>query len=507
MVWGQGSGSRNFVSKAEKMRYNAFNDGVSVVGSVATAGSRYHKPIPFGGLMTTQDNEHSGHLVIVVGAGPAGMSVIDNLSKAGHYVIVLNRDIKFGGLAEYGIFPSKHKMKEGLRKRYREILARRNVEYYGNVPIGADKVLSLMDLQSLEPSGIIFAAGAQGTKSLGLEGEEAEGVFHAKELVYHYNGLPPFSARPVPMGEHVAVIGIGNVMVDIAHWLVRYLKVKEVTAIARRGPAERKYDEKEIRHVCANINQEAVRAEFERIRPRLIAAGEDPDKILADVLGEFTKGEPATSDTRMQFRFLSAPKRVLKDARGRVRAVELEDTCLDPGESGLVSHPLGTIYEFPCDSVVFAVGDRADEFLGLPYNNGIIVTAPVGAEDKTPSFQVYDEKTGRVLDGIFVVGWCRKASEGLVGIAKRDGDLCSEVVQHYLASRTPYTSTALAARVEALRSMIHTRRPEAVTKADIQSLESTEREIAQQRGLEAFKFHTNGEMLAAIRKTKDPLPQ
>src|SRR5712692_2698163 len=158
--------------------------------------------------MTYNAHEHSGHWVLVVGAGPAAMALVDILSKAGHYVMILNRDIKFGGLAEYGIFPSKHKMKEGLRKRYREILARDNVAYFGNVSVGDNKTVSFEELRSLGPSGLVFAAGAQGTKSLGLEGEHAEGVFHAKEVVYHYNGLPPFSERAFPVGQNVAVIGI-----------------------------------------------------------------------------------------------------------------------------------------------------------------------------------------------------------------------------------------------------------------------------------------------------------
>ena len=60
------------------------------------------------------------------------------------------------------------------------------------------------------------------------------------------------------MGQHVAMIGVGDVMVDIAHWLIRYKRVERVTAIARRGPLERKYNPKEIRAVCANIDQEVL---------------------------------------------------------------------------------------------------------------------------------------------------------------------------------------------------------------------------------------------------------
>ena len=138
--------------------------------------------------------ENSGHLVVVVGAGPAGIYGTRKLAEAGHEVILLNRDIKPGGLVEYGIYWNKHKMKEGIRKQFRQTLADTRVHYVGNVKIGEHADLTLTELREvLRPAVMVVAAGAQGTKSLGLAGEAAQGVFHAKDLVYHYNGLPPFS--------------------------------------------------------------------------------------------------------------------------------------------------------------------------------------------------------------------------------------------------------------------------------------------------------------------------
>src|SRR5919201_6137903 len=146
------------------------------------------------------------HLIVVIGAGPAGMSVTNLMSKAGHEVIILNRDIKFGGLAEYGIFPSKLKLRGGLRKTYWEILERPNVHYLGNVTVGNGKALTVEDLRSLQASAIVFATGAQGTKTIGVEGDNALGVYHAKDVVYHFNRLPGFSQRPFEMGRRVAVL-------------------------------------------------------------------------------------------------------------------------------------------------------------------------------------------------------------------------------------------------------------------------------------------------------------
>src|SRR5918912_3008434 len=99
--------------------------------------------------MASANSGSSGkHVIVVVGAGPAGMSVANLVSKAGHDVIILNRDIKFGGLAEYGIFPSKLKLRGGLRKSYWEILERPNVHYFGNVSVGNGKTLTVDELKA-----------------------------------------------------------------------------------------------------------------------------------------------------------------------------------------------------------------------------------------------------------------------------------------------------------------------------------------------------------------------
>ena len=88
-------------------------------------------------------------LVAVVGAGPAGLFGARELANQGAHVVLFNRDIKPGGLAEYGIYPTKYTMKAGLRKQFRQILENPNIDYFGNISIGAQGDLSLDDLQNL----------------------------------------------------------------------------------------------------------------------------------------------------------------------------------------------------------------------------------------------------------------------------------------------------------------------------------------------------------------------
>lgn len=442
------------------------------------------------------------HVIVVVGAGPAGLSVTNVLSKAGHDVIVLNRDIKFGGLAEYGIFPSKLKLRGGLKKQYWEMMSQPNVHYFGNVSVGKGKDLTVEELRGLGASAVVFSIGAQGTKAIGVEGDSAKGVFHAKDVVYHFNRLPGFGDRPFEMGKHVAVIGAGDVMVDIAHWLVRYKKVERVTAIVRRGPAERKYNPKEIRAVCANMDIDGIKAEFTRIHDRMAAVGQKPDEVLKGLLDEFTKCEHTNSGAKMGFRFLASPKRILVDGNNRVRALEMEDNKLEPKGEDTAAVGLKQSYEFPCDSVVFAVGDKVDETVGLPYKSGVYVTNPnkTGNDPDDSLFQAYDETTGKVMEGVFLAGWARKASEGLVGVAKRDGDWCAEVVTRYLAKPAAHTGTAQTV-IQKLKGLLAEHKTPYVDLAGLKALDQAEKTHGSgSETIGEFKYATNAEMLSHIKQ-------
>jgi len=445
----------------------------------------------------------NSHVILLVGAGPAGMAVASTLAKTGHEVIILNRDIKFGGLAEYGIFPAKLKLRGGLKKQYWELLERSNVHYFGNVSVGNGKDLTVDEVRNLGATAVVFSIGAQGTKAIGVEGDSAKGVFHAKDVVYHFNRLPGFGDRPFDMGQHVAIIGAGDVMVDISHWLIRYKKIERVTAIVRRGPAERKYNPKEIRAVCANMDVDGINNEVARIRDRLATVGQNADEILKGLTDEFTKCEPLVSDTKMGFKFLASPKRILVDGHNRVRGLEMEDNKLEPKGNDTVAVGLKQYYEFPCDSVIFAVGDKVDETVGLPYKSGMFVTNPTksGNDPDDSLFQAYDETTGKILDGVFLAGWARKASEGLVGIAKRDGDWCAEVVNRYLADKQPGTDSK--AVLDQLKTILNDRKSHPVDVKSLRALEAAEK--AHKNGSDCigeFKYASNQEMIGLIERGK-----
>ncbi|MFQ5988750.1 MAG: FAD-dependent oxidoreductase [Candidatus Methylomirabilales bacterium] len=445
--------------------------------------------------------KRSGHLVIMVGAGPAALYATAKLSQEGHTVLILNRDVKTGGLAEYGIYPTKHKMKEGLRKQFRKILAEPSVHYFGNAPVGEKTPLCLSDLQGLQVSAIVVAAGAQGTKWLGLPGEQGPGVYHAKDLVYHYNDLPPFSGEEYPIGDRVAVVGIGNVMVDIAHFLVNIRQVKEVIAVARRGPKERAYDDREMQAVAWNIDRDALRQELERIRPRLEEVGQDVEELYRKLTKDCSvTPEDGETPTRITFRFLSAPKRIVRDDQGQVVSLEVEETKLAPRNGGLAAKGLGELTQVPVDTVIFAVGDRVDADLGLPSANGGYATNPHPdqADPEAAKYQVYDPGTGQTVEGCFVIGWSRSASEGVVGKAKLDGEKGAAVVNRYLAKRPGLSLRDIYSRIGAIYHRLRQGQVPVVHKGLWRILEQAEAEGARRTGNLEFRFAFNSEMFENI---------
>ena len=436
------------------------------------------------------------HLVAVIGAGPAGIYGTRKLTEAGHRVLLINRDIKPGGLAEYGIFLDKEKMKTGLRKQFHRILNHPQVFYLGHVTVGTGKALTVNDLQDIGFSVVVVAAGAQGTKKLGLPGEDAKRVYHAKDVVYHFNKLPPFSLRPFELGKRVAIIGMGNVMVDVANWLLNYMNIEEVTVVARRGPKEKAYDDSEFYVIEKYLDNDDMRAEIERIRPDLESAGQNVEEIIEKFVGTTTP----PPHQKLRFRYLCSPTKVVPDGENKVAALEAELNNLTVENGRTVPRGTGQKIEFPLDCVIYAIGDEVDASLGLPFDRGSFVTNPEKlAGDPNPAhYQPYNPETKQTLEGIYVIGWSRNASVGLVGVAKQDAERGMKVVNGYLASKEGFEPQVAEQKIEALLDKLEENNVSFVTKQDIAVLEAKEKEEAKRHNTWEHKYASDEEMLNII---------
>ena len=439
------------------------------------------------------------YVVAVIGAGPAGLYASRQLANMGAHVVLLNRDIKPGGLAEYGIYPTKIKMKVGLRRQFGQILEIPDIEYYGNVIVAQEGDFSLEDLRQLGFQALLVTVGAQGTKWLGLPGEDLTGVYHAKDLVYHYNKLPPFSEQKFYIGKRVALIGVGNVMLDIAHWLVRDLKVEEVTAIARRGPAEVKFSKKEMEIVARNLDLEDLDTELERVAPVMESVGQDVAEAKAFILSTLPKALEPVSDTRFCLEFLASPSRILGGERSIVRGLEVEDTTLVPSNGTTKAKRLGTTRVLDVDTVIFCIGDRVDETFGLPVKWNEFVKNPTPRFPVNGlSYEAYDPDSERPIEGVFVAGWSREASSGLVGVARKDGENGAQAVIEYLNTLPP--SDKIDQILADFRKRLNRLEKRIVVKKDLKQLEEAEKSQAEELQVEDFKYKSNQEMLAVIER-------
>ncbi|HEY9151566.1 MAG TPA: FAD-dependent oxidoreductase [Anaerolineales bacterium] len=443
-------------------------------------------------------SETNSYFVAVIGAGPAGIFGARELANQGARVVLFNRDIKPGGLAEYGVYPDKHKMKEGFRKQFRQALANENITYYSNVKIGAEGDLTLDDLRALGFQAILVTVGAQSSKWLGLPGEDLQGVYHSKPIVLGYNKLPPFDQQEFHLGKRCAIIGAGNVMLDLAYYFIREVKADEVIAVVRRGPGEVNFTKEEMTRSIANLDLEAFEAEMKRVTPILQAVNQDPEVGRHKVLDALPKAEPKFGNTRFRFEFLTSPVQMIGDAsRGAVKQLEVEDNILVLKDGETKARGTGHKRILDVDTVIFSIGDKVDASFGLPSDSNEFTKNPSPRYpiDKL-SYEVLDPTTNQSIPDLFIGGWARKASEGLVGYARKDGTNASKAVWQYLQTLQPTNPNleAVAAKMKSLKKP-------SVTKDDILKLEAVEATEAQKRGLEEFKFATNDEMLQAMGLT------
>lgn len=418
------------------------------------------------------------------------------LAMNGVRVAVLNRDIHPGGLAEYGIYPTKYRMKAGLRTQFRQILACDEVDYFGNVTVGQHGDLRLKELRRMGFGAVLIATGAQNSRWLGLPGEELEGVFHASDVVYCYNQLPPYNRHPCNIGSHVIIVGIGNVMADLVTFLIHQKRVDEIITIARRGPGEIKFDRKELEAVACNLDMAAIEAEIARAAPLMRSLGQSPEDSLGIFQAAREKSPPPPSPTILHIRFLLSPVRILPGDDGRMAALEVEQNTLVQQDGQIKARGTGRLSIIPADTIIFAIGDRVDSDLGLPMQGYEFCKEQ---QPRYPvegiSYEVFDPQTCRPLEGIFLAGWARNASEGVVGVARRDGVNAARAVLQYLSTQPAPRKDSLAVLRQRLTALTHP----VVEKNHLALLQAAEEAEARRLGLVEYKYPTNEEMLEAIR--------
>jgi ferredoxin--NADP+ reductase len=195
---------------------------------------------------------------------------------------------------------------------------------------------------------------------------------------------------------------------------------------------------------------------------------------------------------------LSSPQAIHCDASGRIARLTLTENQLVMRDGGTAAKATDKSEELDVDTMIFAIGDVVDPGLGLPCGPGGYITNPNPSDPQRAAYELFDPQSGNLLEGAFVVGWARKASEGLVGIARRDAEVGATQVLKYL----DMTEERRAASAEEMRCYLQRRGLQVVATADLPYLERAEEKQAREHGMPSFKFADDAAMLSAIEQEK-----
>jgi ferredoxin--NADP+ reductase len=292
---------------------------------------------------------------------------------------------------------------------------------------------------------------------------------------------------------------MGNVAADIMRWLLedgRSRETEEVIVLARRGPLEAKFDEEEIEYVANHIDRGEFSTELDRVRSQCEACEQDISlESLADGPFPFLATEAqATVWPRLSFRFLTSLKEIVPGSDGRVRRIVVTENDLVQRPDGNTSAKASSrTANIKVDTIIFAIGDSQDPTVGLPMGPRGYATVPNEDPDQ-PVYEAWDPAAKTPLPGIYLAGWARQPSTGLVGTAQRDGRKAADRILAYLAQLPEKPALS----PERVKSFLAKRGIRVVTNEDVRLLSQAESHEAQIRDLEHFKYSDDADMFKAI---------
>jgi len=439
--------------------------------------------------------------VAIVGGGPAGIYAADILttSETEVSVDILERLPAPFGLVRYGVAPDHPRIKQIVKALHR-VLAKPEVRFLGNIDFGVD--VKLEDLREFYDA-VIVATGAKADRDLGIPGEELS--LGAADFVSWYDAHPDDAPTwSFDDATSVAVVGVGNVALDVARVLAKTgdemletdipkhvydgLAAKRITDVhvfARRGPAYAKFSPMELRELNHSPNVEVV------VHPEGFDVDEHgmehigkhkAQKMVLDTLANWVAREPSGKPHRIHLHFAEAPAEVLGED-GKVTAFRTERTH-SPNADGNVEGT-GEFTDWEVQQVYRAIGYRSSALPGLPFDD----RAAVVPNDE-----------GRVLDldgnpipGTFVTGWVKRGPVGLIGHTKSDA---AQTVAHLLEATT---ETATARGTEDVDGYFAERGVEVATFEHWERLDAHEVALGEAEGRLRIKVPTREEMLAAGR--------
>lgn len=432
----------------------------------------------------------------IVGAGPAGIYAADLLIKSELRDFEVSIDL-FDllpapyGLVRYGVAPDHPRIKGIIRALY-EVLDRGDIRFFGNVKYGTD--ITLEDLKK-HYNAVIFSTGAIKDADLNIPGIDLDGSYGAADFVNWYDAHPDVPRTWPLNAREIAVIGNGNVALDVARVLVKHpqdmlstdipanvyegLKgspVTDVHVFGRRGPAQVKFTPLELREATHIEGVDCIVYDedfkYDEGSQEAIDSN-NQTRVMVNTL-EALREEPQNTGAprRLHLHFFSAPVEVLGED-GKVAALRIERTELD-GRGGVT--PTGEFREIPVQAVYRAVGYFGSELDQIPYDAKYGVIPNDGG-------RVLDAD-GKQIDGIYATGWIKRGPVGLIGHTKSDA---LETIGHVIADRAKWWSPENADE-SAVDALLNSRGVEFVGWPQWLLIDAQEKALGEAEGRERIKL-------------------
>ncbi|MBS1242235.1 MAG: fprA [Gemmatimonadetes bacterium] len=450
--------------------------------------------------------------IAIVGAGPSGFFLAEKLLAQDTTPVVVDLFERLPtpyGLVRFGVAPDHEKIKNVTRS-FDKLAARPGFRFFGNVEIGRHLTLDeLKDHYHL----ICFTTGAQSDRRMGIPGEDLEGSHPATEFVAWYNGHPDYRDRTFDLSaERVAVVGVGNVAVDVARILaksaeelaatdiadhaleaLRRSRVREVYLLGRRGPAQAAFTNPEVKELGelegADIQVRPEEVALDPLSDADLAARDDAStRKKIEILQEYARRAPLGKPKRLTLRFLVSPTGIVGDDQGRVRAIRLvRNRLVQAPDGSLAAEPTGETEELPVGLVFRSVGYRGLAVPGLPFEERR-GTVPHDCG------RVVDPASGRPVTGCYVSGWIKRGPTGVIGTNK---PCAAETAESMLADAS--AGATLHPTAGDIEPLLRDRQPDLVTWADWVRLNEVESAAGKPAGRPRVKLTRVEEMLKAIR--------
>jgi ferredoxin/flavodoxin---NADP+ reductase len=454
--------------------------------------------------------------VAIVGSGPAGFYAAGHLLKSKSHpdlqvqVDVYDRLPTPWGLVRGGVAPDHPNIK-AVSRVYEKTAVHPEFRFFGNVEYGAD--ITHDDLLA-RYHAVIYAVGAQTDRRMGIPGEDLPGSWAATEFVAWYNGHPDYRDLVFDLsGERAVVIGNGNVAADVARMLaltrdelaatdvadhalevLAASNIREIVVLGRRGPAQAAFTNPELLELGemtdADVYVDGRDVELDELSRTWLEsdAASSTSRKNVDILTGYAGREPEGKRRRIVLRFLASPLEIL--GSDEVEGIRICRNTLKDEDGALRACTTESTEELDCDIVFRSIGYKGVEVQGVPFDE---------RKGTVPN------EHGRILDaegepirGEYAVGWIKRGPTGIIGTNKRDAqETVNAILEDLDAGRL--NDPADPSR-DSLEELLDARKPEHVTYAGWEAIDSAEKAAGEPQGRPRVKLTTAEELLDAARE-------